>query len=135
MIKFFILFLVLFPVAGIAQDVSKNTIKWNATGFTDLNTKTEVANSCTFITYGTKKIQWIQDNGKFVVDWNITKASGAWKDVNQDGSITFSFADDKVKGELIIKKESNGWSINLTMSGGPSDFNLMYVISSIENLN
>ena len=135
MIKSFILALILFPVAGTAQDISKNTIKWNATGFIDLNSKTEISNGSQFITYGKKKIQWVQDNGKFVVDWNITKASGEWKDVNQDGSITFSFADDKVKGEVTIKKESIGWSINLTMSGGPSDFNLTYVISSIENLN
>jgi hypothetical protein len=125
----------LLPVAGKAQDASKSTIKWNATGFTDLNSKTEISNSSQFITYGKKKIQWVQDNGKFVVDWNITKASGAWNDVNEDGAITLSFADDKVTGEVTIKKESIGWSINLTMSGGPNDFNLTYVISSIENLN
>jgi hypothetical protein len=135
MIKSFILALILFPVAGTAQDISKNTIKWNATRFTDLNSKTETSNGSQFITYGKKKIQWIQDDGKFVVDWNITKTSGTWPDVNQDGSITFSYADDKVKGEVTIKKENIGWSINLTMHGGPSDFNLMYVISSIENLN
>jgi len=118
-----------------AQNVSKETIQWNATGFKDLDTNETVTNSCQFVTYGAKKIKWIQDNGKFVVDWNITKSSGTWTNVSQPGLISFSFTDDKVKGELTIKKEGSGWLMNLTISGGPSDFNLRYAVSSIERLD
>lgn len=136
MMRYLILFLLLLNgVISVAQDISTNTIKWNSSSFTDLNSNTDVSNSCQFITDGDKKIQWIQDNGKFVVDWKITKSSGKWPDVNQPGSISLTFADDKVKGELTIKKEGTGWLMNLTISGGPSDFNLRYAVSSIEKLN
>lgn len=134
--RYLILFLlILNGLIAVAQDVSKSTIKWNSSSFTDLNSNTDISTSCQFITDGDKKIQWIQDNGKFVVDWKITKSSGKWPDVNQPGSISLTFADDKVKGELTIKKEGTGWLMNLTISGGPSDFNLRYAVSSIEKLN
>jgi hypothetical protein len=135
MMRYLILFLLLLNgVIGVAQDISTSTIKWNSPGFTDLNSNTDVTSNCQFITEGDRKIKWIQDNGKFVVDWKVNKSSGTWSDVNQTGAISLSFTDDKVNGELTIKKDGTEWIINLTISGGPSNFNLRYGISSIEKL-
>ncbi len=136
MMRYLILFLLLLNgVIAKAQVFSENTIKWNSSGFTDLKSNADVVNNCHFITEGDKRIKWIQDNGKFVVDWKIVKSSGTWTDVNQPGTINLSFSDDKVSGELTIKKEGAGWIMNLIITGGPSDFNLKYEISSIEKLN
>lgn len=116
------------------QSPLTETIQWNATGFKDLDANIDFASSCQFITYGAKKIKWVQDNGKAVVEFNVTSTIGTWSDINKAGSITYKIADRTAKGDLIIKKSSEGWLIDLTLLGGSADIRLRYTVSSIQKL-
>ncbi|MBL7872613.1 MAG: hypothetical protein JNM78_13435 [Cyclobacteriaceae bacterium] len=117
-----------------AQNISKETIQWNATGFKDLDANEDVSNSCKFITVGAEKIKWVQDNGKVVVEWNVTSTKGSWTNVTTDGTFTYSFSDREAKGELTTAKTESGWVMDLLIVGGTSDVRLRYTISSITKL-
>jgi hypothetical protein len=135
MLKNTILLLALFPgFIAKAQNATRETIQWNASGFKDLDANADFANNCQFITYGAQKIKWIQDTGKSVVELNVTGSIGTWTDVNKIGSITYKITDGTAKGDLIIKKNAGGWLIDLTLLGGTSDIRLRYTVSSIQKL-
>ncbi|MEQ1585775.1 MAG: hypothetical protein ABL895_07855 [Cyclobacteriaceae bacterium] len=135
MLKNAILLLALYSgFIATAQNATKETIQWNATGFKDLDANADFANSCQFITYGTQKIKWVQDTGKSVVELTVTNTIGTWADVNKSGSITYKITDGTAKGDLILKKSVDGWLIDLTLLGGTSDIRLRYTVSSIQKL-
>lgn len=117
-----------------AQDISKETLRWTASGFRDLDSKEDFNNSCEFVTYGRKQVKWVQDDGKNVVDWNITGVSGSWSDVNKSGTIKYNIANSKTKGTVTIAKVPQGWKIDLIVTGGTSDIRLSYQVSSVEKL-
>jgi hypothetical protein len=117
-----------------AQDVSKETIQWNASGFKDLDTNETVANACQFITYGTSKIKWIQDEGRAVVEWGVAATSGPWTDASKNGAYKYSFKDGAMSGTLTMKKDANGWVAELILTGGSNDIHLQYTVSSIQKI-
>ncbi len=117
-----------------AQDISKETLRWTATSFRDLDSNEDFTNSCQFITSGTKQIKWVQDNGKSVTDWNVTGVTGRWADVNKTGTFKYSIADSQTQGTVSITKVAEGWTINLVVTGGASDIRLRYSVSSFEKL-
>ncbi|GEM_PF-6407227 len=82
MIKSLVLFLTLFQATLLfAQNITKENIQWNASGFKDLDANEDVSKSCQFITYGTSKVKWIQDNGNSVLEWKVTSTKGNWTNV------------------------------------------------------
>jgi hypothetical protein len=135
MIKSFVLFLALFPATLLpAQNITKETIQWNASSFTDLDANEEVSNSCQFITYGTNKVKWIQDNGNSVLEWKVTSTKGSWPNVDSNGSFKYKISGNQLTGDLTLSKEGAGWIIELIVTGGTSDIRLRYSISSISKL-
>jgi hypothetical protein len=121
--------------ASNAQNAKGDRIQWNATSFIDVGSNEKVQSACTFVTMP-DKILWSQDGGKYEVAYAITSTIGTWTNVNSDGSIQYSILDKQtnVNGELKIRKETEGWSIELKLPGGSSDINLKYAVSSIEKL-
>lgn len=116
------------------QDISSATLQWNATGFRDLDASKDFTNSCQFITYGTKRVEWIQDQGNHVREWTIKQAQGNWSNVAAQGSYQYTFNDGAINGELTISKDAGGWVIDLVLLGGTNDVKLKYTVNSVEKL-
>lgn len=119
---------------SIGQDISSATLQWNATGFRDLDASKDFINSCQFITYGTKRVDWIQDQGKYVREWTINQTQGDWSNVTAQGSYQYTFNDGAINGELTISKDASGWVIDLVLLGGTNDVKLKYTVNSVEKL-
>jgi hypothetical protein len=135
MIRIIILFVVLLSGRLVsAQDISVSTLRWSATGFKDLDSGGDFSNGCEFITYGTGRIKWIQDNGKEVLEWTVSETVGSWADVKTTGSYQYLFSDGALSGEITISKGAGGWLVDLVLVGGTSDIKLRYVITSVEKL-
>lgn len=118
-----------------AQNIRKETIQWNAIEFTDLSSNEVITRPCKFVTT-TNKLKWIQDDGKYVVEFDITSKKGSWLNVTLPGSIEYGILDRQVniKGEVKIRKETQAWIIELKLTGGSREVDLKYTISSIEKL-
>jgi hypothetical protein len=111
-----VLYLLSFCQEVRSQNISNDTIEWNATGFNDLRSKTsktKVYPGCRFISYRNDKIQWIQKNGNVVYDFTINKTKGDWPNINNEGEIQFEVELDKQIGKIFIKRTKN--DIKLTI--------------------
>jgi hypothetical protein len=133
MFRYVILFF-LIATAAEAQNVSNETLRWDATGFRDLDSGVDFMNRCQFVTYGKERVKWIQDDGKEVVEWKISETIGTWEDVKVAGSYQYIFKDGNLNGEITMKRISSGLLIKLVIIGGTSDIRLEYVISAVEKL-
>src|SRR6186713_2719182 len=71
------------------QPVTQDTLTWQVNTLTDLAADSTANFSCTFITYGTSRIVWLQKEGTFVTEFNVSSVQGTWADVQQPGSITY----------------------------------------------
>jgi hypothetical protein len=122
----------------IITNPQSDTIRWSTSSLTDLNANVTVAHTCQFITYGSQKLDWVQDNGNFTTKWTITNTTGSWSDASLPGSITFAISSEQqgtqLAGQITLNRSSSGLSVILKISGGPSDVNLSYQISSNEKL-
>ncbi len=116
------------------QDISSETLQWNASGFRDLDASKDFSNSCQFITYGTKRIEWIQDQGNHVRNWTIKQTQGKWSNIAAQGTYQYTFKDGDINGELTLSKGAGGWIIDLVLLGGTNDVKLKYTVNSVEKL-
>ena len=130
--RYLFVFTVLIPSWSWAQVGGTDTLRWTVSGFRDLNTSVEVVNSSEFIISGSDQIKWIQDGGNFIINWNITSVVGTWGNLNEAGSQTFHFADERVQGTLITTRTTTGLSIELSMTGGPSPFHLKFSVVNVQ---
>ncbi len=116
------------------QDISSATLQWNASGFRDLDASKDFTYDCKFITYGTKKVEWIQDQGNHVREWSINDTQGKWSNIGTQGTYQYTFNDGAINGELTISKSAGGWIIDLVLLGGTNDVKLKYTVNSVEKL-
>jgi hypothetical protein len=130
----FFLLLSVGVVKGQTINIQSDNVKWNANGLTDLNANVTVSHQCQFITYGNNKMDWVQSNGNFILHFTIISTTGDWRDPSNNGSIFFAINGEKLNGRVTISKSSMGITINLKLSGGTSDINLSYPISSYEKI-
>ncbi|HRF34390.1 MAG TPA: hypothetical protein PLM56_12875 [Cyclobacteriaceae bacterium] len=130
--RFLIALLLIVPLISEAQTSGVDTLRWSVSGFRDLNTSADVVSASEFLISGSGKIKWIQDGGNFVIDWNITSVVGTWADIDEVGSQTYHFADERVQGALIASRTSTGLSMELSMTGGPSPFHLRFSVANVQ---
>ncbi len=118
--------------AAVAQSLAihTDTIRWTATHLTDKKTNATELNTCQFVTYGTHKMEWIQNNGAFKLIWNIINIDGTWPDTNQQGSVTLEIALDDQRGKMIISRTSTGVAIELLINAT----NISYKIATYEKI-
>jgi hypothetical protein len=128
----FIVFLFVGGYSATAQSlaIQTDTIRWTATHLTDKKTNATEANACQFVTYGTHKMEWIQNNGAFKLTWNIINTEGTWPDTNQQGSITLEIALEDQRGIMIISRTTLGVAIELRIN----ETNISYKIAAYEKI-
>lgn len=98
-----------------AQDISAQTLSWNAIKAVDQTNQSEIVYSSTFVTQAGASVQWLQNDGSKVYDYTIDTADGTWPDVSQDGSITYHVTGRKVTGDMVFSKSQGQWSVRVTI--------------------
>jgi hypothetical protein len=116
-----------------SPNIQTDIIRWSSSGFSDQLSEQTVNAPCEFKTYS-DRIEWIQDNGNFMLTLNIQSSFGTWTDLNQDGMITFSVLLDTLPGEVQISRVSGVTTLRLILTGGTSDIKNLYTISSFGKL-
>ncbi len=111
-----------------------NTIRWNASGFTDQNAKESMQGNSQFITYGNNKIDWVQKGGKLVYSLNVKSVDGTWTDANTDGSVIYNLSLNDLTGTLTIDRSSGTISIALNITGASDKINNSYAIINFDIL-
>jgi hypothetical protein len=118
-----------------AQTVTNQTLRWNASGFKDLNSGEVVNATSQFITYGQQKVEWVQGNGSFTSTFTITSVAGSWTNVSNKGSIVYNISGNQLTGQLTFARTTTGVTIQLTFtSGTTSPIKHSYTITSIDTL-
>lgn len=128
-----LMFFVMAAIASAeAQNILTDKIEWNATNCTDLNSNTVVNTSSRIITSGDRTVDWVQQDGGYVNTFSVTRASGAWTDLSQSGSIAYAIERDSLTGEITFSRDHNGITIKLVLTGGTYPINILYKVSTIE---
>jgi hypothetical protein len=133
---FLIFILCLTSYALKAQSITTDTLRWNASGFKDL-VSNEVVNGVAsqFISYGNQKIEWVQGGGSFVSTFTITATSGAWSNVSNTGSTTYSITGEQLTGQMTFERSATGVTVQLIFTtGSTSTIQHSYTITTIDTL-
>lgn len=114
--------------------IQSDSIAWHINGMNDLVSDVSVTYQCTFVTHGTESVNWIQDNGNFIMYFSVTSTVGEWSDLSEDGSITYNLSGDGLTGQLEISRSTGAVSAHFQLSGGMHEINHRYPIQSYEKL-
>lgn len=106
----------LFPMMSLCQNISQNTILWEAIEVTDLQTASTTALACQFITATNTSVEWIQKKGTLRTFYNVASVEGRWSDVSSPGSITFSLQRNDKHCKMTIEKTVSGTFITMDFS-------------------
>lgn len=133
--KILLSLLVAIPTGIYAQSSNpqSDTLRWNASGFTDQNTNATVQKTCQFVTYGNSKIDWIQKSGTVTYTLTVNGVSGNWTDANTDGSITYNVSFNEFTGTLVITR-SGAITVALNITSPSDQIKNMYSISNFDIL-
>jgi len=115
-------------------DPRRNTIQWNATGFTDQNTGATAQGETKFITYGSDKIEWVQRGGKLVYTLAVSSADGVWTNTSTDGSLIYHVVLNEKSGTITITRSSGAISLILHLYDGHETINNLYSITILDIL-
>lgn len=111
-------------------DIRNDSIQWLTDSLTDLNSDTTVANVCKFISYGTGSVDWVQDNGNYVIHWTVTDVTGDWSDIEGYGSVLYTLNQGELNGQLTLSRTPQRLAILLKVTGGTNNINVSYTVSS-----
>jgi hypothetical protein len=138
--KFKICVILIFVLAGLntaysqSINIQSDNLEWTINGLTDVNANITVPYSCKFTTFGTQNIDWVQDNGNYVIHFTVVSTEGQWTDPEALGSITYSVTGDGMTGSLTISNSGTGKSASLQLTGGTNEINHIYPIQSYEKI-
>ena len=111
-----------------------DTLRWNASGFTDLIANKSAQVTKQFITYGTGKIDFIQKDGKLTYTLTVSSVDGTWSDANVDGTITYNITFNEMMGTLSITRSSGAITITLNVTSVSNMVNNQYAIANFDIL-
>ena len=120
------------PLCAQSPSITSDTLRWNASGFTDKLANVTVNKGCQFITYGNSKADWVQ--GNYIITFNVSSVSTSWQDLNANGKATYTISNEDVSGQLIISRTNSGLSIQLKLTGGTDDINNLYTVTTFDKL-
>jgi hypothetical protein len=115
-------------------NVQSDNITWTINGMTDVDAGVTVAYQCKFTTFGNQNIDWIQDNGNYVVHFSILSTDGLWTNPDDTGSITYTISGSGLTGTFTISNSGTSISASLHLTGGTGDINHIYPVQSYEKI-
>ena len=111
-----------------------DTLRWNASGFTDQLSSVTAQTTIQFVTYGSSKIDFIQKGGKLVYTFSVNSVSGAWTDASADGSLVYNISFNDLTGTLTVTRASGAISITLNVTNTTDKINNQYAITNFDIL-
>lgn len=110
--KLFIAILTLccLALAGKSQSIQSSQLSWSVSGIHDLRTDTVTQTVSRFDT-SPGLLKWIQKNGAYVYEFNVTGSSGSWPDVSSTGQFVFQVQFRNYSGSIVFKRTSSGITI------------------------
>ncbi|MBI1767621.1 MAG: hypothetical protein HYR67_04530 [Bacteroidetes bacterium] len=115
-----------------AQNILTTPLSWSVTQLNDLNTNATMAYQCTFKTYGTQSMQWVQKKATTTLE--VTSTSGTWTNVNANGKMVFKISAEGETGSLTFEKSAVGTYITIDLSqSGQTRLRQSYTVGSIVN--
>jgi hypothetical protein len=121
-------------VQAQSLNIQVDRISWAVDGMTDLNANESVPYQCRLVTIGDDGVDWVQENGNFVLHFSVTGKTGEWIDPAENGSITYSIDGEGLQGELTISRTTQGLSAVLHLTGGNHEINHSYSVQSYEEI-
>ena len=118
------------PLFAQSASITSDTLRWNASGFTDKLANVTVNKGCQFITYGNGKADWIQ--GNYVLTFQVSNVSTSWQDLSANGKATYTISNEAISGQLIISRTGSGLTIQLKLTEGTDDINNLYTITTFD---
>src|SRR6188768_2694070 len=105
-----ILFVLLFLWTGHSVQAQTlpgaDDLEWQITELYDLNYDSLMSYQASFVRKG-DTINWVQQNGAFVLDFKIESSEGTWTDLAQDGKIQYSGTLDGFRGTLSFERKES----------------------------
>lgn len=134
-VLFILLFLLLAQASVLAQAAHpvSDTLRWNASGFTDVNTQVQVTKACHFITYGSNQIEWVQRGGALVYTLTVTSVTGSWPDTGSDGTLTYHVVQGQFTGTVTLQRAGGIFTLQLDLAA-TDHINNLYTISHLDLL-
>ncbi len=84
--------------------ISSDTIVWDSDYFIDTNAHETVQVASEFISNKKSTIQWLQNNGAYVMEFKIKSIQGNWNSPDQEGSIEYFVTYQEQRGTIRISK-------------------------------
>lgn len=121
----------LLAISAKAQDIMKTKLTWKVGQLTDLNTNKNQVYQCSFITNGNQPIEWVQKNN-YVRTLTVTRTSGTWTDVKNQGKVVFEVVEEGEVGTLTVERSTVGLSIKMERQQGQlSKLNQRFLVNSV----
>lgn len=117
--NFLTIALVLLVAAPAFSQVAGRTIKWKATGVTDVLTGKKTDHFKEVISRP-DKVEFISQNGQLAASLAITSSNGAWADLNADGATTLKVEVGGQKGQVMFKRIAGRLLVTLLLMEGDS---------------
>jgi len=137
-LKRYLVLLILLLCCSVSKAQSLNlqsdSIAWSVDGMTDLDADVTVPYQCKFVTRGSQNVDWIQEDGNFVLQFSVTAITGDWSNPAENGTITFSVNGEGLTGQLTISRSTDGLLATLHLSGGTHEINHKYPVASYEKI-
>jgi hypothetical protein len=132
-----IIFIAVFLTAIIsdarAQSLSptQDTLVWQVDQITDILSDTIMSYQASFESYGSQRIEWIQQQSNPTV-FEIESVDGSWTDVESNGTLAYSIHYQNKAGEMSVTRSTNGIVISLRFNAeGIVPMNLQFRVTAV----
>ena len=105
-----------------AQNIETENLRWEASYADNVNTGERVSfNSGQLISYGAEKVEWRNEDNSIRNIFLVSKTSGSWGNVSQNGSIVYQVKDGSRMGTLAFERLTNDIIIRLVWFNDDAD--------------
>ena len=110
-----IFFFFQYALSSQAQNPTSTTLTWKSVSAVNQIDNSSFSYACSFVTYGNKKLDWVQRNGDKVSHFNVSSVDGQWVDLSRNGQLIYHVSDGDLTGTLTFSKNSGGYSVHLKL--------------------
>lgn len=111
------------------------TLKWEVNGLYDVAYDSVSDYHSSFVTYDQSRIAWIQQDGQFVIEFNIRSVKGNWSDTRADGLLQYLTTLDGRRGTITFERKNGKTTIAMNFQGeGTNKFPFVFNVTAVNKL-
>jgi hypothetical protein len=115
--------------------IPTDTVSWQVDSLTDVAHDHSNSYTCTFTTYGTSKIVWMQSADN-VTEFPIQAAAGGWGNPQAEGHTDYSVTYQAKTGKLWFERTADGIRIKMTfMENGENTMPFIFRVTSVNKIH